>query len=77
METALAVVFIGIVAVTLYALGDNGRLGFAFINNEIESAPGIYIFEDCYNGIDDDGDGLKDAQDTFDCFNSTSNMTIP
>ncbi len=27
----------------------------------------LQLYEDCFNGIDDDGDNLIDRQDVFDC----------
>jgi hypothetical protein len=44
------------------------QTAFAFLNEEIYDYPGIEVFEDCYNGIDDDGDSLIDRADSLDCY---------
>jgi hypothetical protein len=39
----------------------------AFVGDEVGQLPGIGSFEDCGNGVDDDGDGLTDSADSLDC----------
>jgi hypothetical protein len=39
----------------------------AFVGDEQGQLPGIGSFEDCGNGVDDDGDGLIDGADSLDC----------
>jgi len=83
MRIVLIFLIISLVTINLYSISENQIIGFAFINSEIESSPGINIIEDCYNGKDDDGDNLVDTQDSYDCFNITnsnvtnSNITVP
>ena len=78
LRTLLTCLVVSLTAISV-TVSESPLVGFAFINSEIESLPGINVAEDCYNSRDDDGDNLTDYLDINDCFSATitnsSNIT--
>jgi hypothetical protein len=68
MKLSPVTLLIGILLFSIIVSTPYFHSALAFLNDDIGEKPGISTYEDCKNGIDDDGDGLIDGADTSDCF---------
>ena len=68
MKISRVTLLIGILSFAIILSTPYFQSALAFLNNDIGEDPSISTYENCKNGIDDDGDGLIDYDDTSDCF---------
>jgi hypothetical protein len=63
----LVFLFLITMSINISILSDNTSNAFELLMEYNNSLDFLQLYENCFNGIDDDGDNLIDRQDVFDC----------